>query len=151
MTRPVVARGIGVLMLVLLMPSIAPSQTSALRTVVSAGQPAPGGGTFEHFTVESQPVVAPSNVRGEVAFFATVRRGRESLEAIYVRAGGRVRKVVAQEDPAPAGGTFAGFGAPALDSKGGVAFAAVAEGRGVPGGVFLAAGDRLRMLAGAGE
>jgi len=262
MSRPVVARGVGILMLVLLTPVIADSQTPALRIVVSAGQPAPGGGTFEHFTVESQPVVAPPNVRGEVAFFATllrgagaeglflltargitkiavdgdrapgggtlsgfgrhpipsinaagsvafaaavsqgktvegiflssagklravvvagepapgipsgtfanvdfpalndrgdvaflatVRRGRESLEAIYVRTGGRVRKVAAQEDPAPAGGTFAGFGAPALNSEGVVAFAAVVEGRGIPGGVFIAAGDRLRMLAGAGE
>jgi hypothetical protein len=262
MSRPVVARGVGILMLVLLTPVIADSQTPALRIVVSAGQPAPGGGTFEHFTVESQPVVAPPNVRGEVAFFATllrgagaeglflltargitkiavegdrapgggtlsgfgrhpipsinatgsvafaaavsqgktvegiflssagklravvvagepapgipsgtfanvdfpalndrgdvaflatVRRGRESLEAIYVHAGGRVKKVAAQEDPAPAGGTFAGFGAPALSSQGVLAFAAVVEGRGVPGGVFIAAGDRLRMLAGAGE
>src|SRR5262245_15358003 len=262
MSRPVVARGVGIVMLVLLTPSIVPSQTPTLRTVVSAGQPAPGGGTFEHFTIESQPVVAPCNVKGEVAFFATllrgagaeglflftargitkiaiegdraptggtlsgfgrhpipsisatgavafaaavsrgktvegiflssagklravavagepapgipagtfanvdfpalndrgdvaflatVRRGRETLEAIYVRAGGRVRKVVAQEDPAPVGGTFAGFWAPALDSEGGVAFAAVVEGRGVPGGVFFAASDRPRMLAGAGE
>jgi hypothetical protein len=237
-------------------------QPAALRTVVSAGQVAPGGGTFEHFSVESQPVVAPPNARGDVAFFAsllrgagseglflatargivkvavegdrapgggalsglgrhpipsvnaagsvafaaavskgrtvegifvssrgrlravavaggpapgipsgtfasldfpalndrgdvaflaTVRRGRETVEAIYLRTGGRVRKVVSQEDPSPAGGTFAAFGAPALNNAGVVAFAAVVEGRGVPGGVFTVADNRVRMLAGAGD
>jgi hypothetical protein len=86
-----------------------------------------------------------------VAFLATVRRGRETVEAIHVRMGGRVRKVVSQEDPVPAGGTFAAFGAPALNNAGVVAFAAVVEGQGVPGGVFTVAADRVRMLAGAGD
>jgi hypothetical protein len=255
------ARSGVIILVVLLMRVPAAGQLGALRTVVSAGQAAPGGGIFEHFSVESQPVVAPPNARGDVAFFAsllrgagseglflatprgivkvavegdrapgggslsglgrhpipsvnaagsvafaaavskgravegifvssrgtlravavagepapgipsgtfatldfpalnergdvaflaTVRRGRETVEAIYVRAGGRVRKVVGQEDAAPAGGTFAAFGAPALNDAGVVAFAAVVEGRGVPGGVFTAAGDGVRMLAGAG-
>ncbi len=250
-------------MLILLLIHVsAAGQPTALRTVVSAGQAAPGGGTFEHFSVESQPVVAPPNARGDVAFFAsllrgagseglflatsrgivkvaaegdrapgggalsgfgrhpipsvnlagnvvfaaavskgkivegiflssrgrlralavagepapgipsgtfanldfpalndrgdvaflaTVRRGRETIEAIHVRTGGGVRKVVSQEDPAPAGGTFTAFGAPALNNAGVVAFAAVVEGRGVPGGVFTVADDRVRMLAGAGD
>jgi hypothetical protein len=250
-------------MLVLLLIHVpAAGQPTALRTVVSTGQAAPGGGTFEHFSVESQPVVAPPNARGDVAFFAsllrgtgseglflatargivkvavegdrapgggalsglgrhpipsvnadgsvafaaavskgrtvegifvsargtlravavagqpapgipsgtfanldfpalndrgdvaflaTVRRGRETIEAIHLRTGGRVRKIVGQEDPAPAGGTFAAFGAPALNNGGVVAFAAVVEGRGVPGGVFTIVEDRVRMLAGAGD
>jgi hypothetical protein len=251
-----------VILMLLLIYVPAAGQPTAVRTVVHAGQSAPGGGTFEHFSVESQPVVAPPNARGDVAFFAsllrgagseglflatargivkvavegdrapgggalsgfgrhpipsvnaagsvafaaavskgrtvegifvysrgtlravavagepapgipsgtfanldfpalnergdvaflaTVRRGRETVEAIYVRTGGRVRKVVSQEDPAPAGGTFAAFGAPALNNAGVVAFAAVVEGRGVPGGVFTVADDRVRMLAGAGN
>ena len=252
-----------ILVLVLLLVHVpAAGQPTALRTVVSAGKAAPGGGTFEHFSVESQPVVAPTNARGDVAFFAsllrgagseglflatargivkvavegdrapgggtlsglgrhpvpsvnadgnvafaaavskgrtvegifvaargtlraialagepapgiasgtfasldfpslndrgdvaflaTVRRGRETVEAIHARTGGRVRKVISQEDPAPAGGTFAAFGAPALNNAGVVAFAAVVEGRGVPGGVFTVADDRVRMLAGAGD
>lgn len=237
-------------------------QPAALRTVAAAGQPAPGGGVFEHFSVESQPVVAPANARGDVAFFATllrgpgteglflasargitkiaaegdrapgggtlsglgrhpipainaggtvafaaavsggktvegiflssggrlrpvavagepaagivsgtfasvdfpalndrgdvaflatVRRGRETVEAIYLRSAGRLRKIVAQEDPAPAGGSFSGFGAPVLNNAGMVAFAAVVEGRGVPGGVFAFADGQVRMLAGAGD
>lgn len=251
-----------VILMLLLIHVPAAGQPTALRTVVAGGQAAPGGGTFEHFGVESQPVVAPPNARGDVAFFAsllrgaasegfflataggiikvavegdrapgggvlsgfgrhpipsinsagsvafaaavskgrtvegifvsshstlravavagepapgipsgtfasldfpalndrgdvaflaTVRRGRETVEAIYLRIGGRVRKVVSQEDPAPAGGTFAAFGAPALNNAGVVAFAAVVEGRGVPGGVFIVADDRVRMLAGAGD
>jgi hypothetical protein len=247
---------------ILLFYGVAATQPIALRLVVSAGQAAPGGGTFEHFSVESQPVIAPSNARGDVAFFAsilrgagteglflagprrivkvaaegdqapgggtlsgfgrhpipsvnaegsvvfaaavskgrtvegifessrgqlravavagqpapgipsgtfasldfpalndrgdvaflaTVRRGRETVEAIHLRSGGRVRKVVGQEDPAPAGGTFAAFGAPALNNRGVVAFAAVVEGRGVSGGVFTVLDGRVRMLAGAGD
>ncbi len=246
----------------LLVHGIVAAQPTALRLVVSAGQAAPGGGTFEHFSVESQPVIAPPNARGHVAFFAsllrgasseglflagargivkvaaegdqapgggtlsgfgrhpipsvnaeghvvfaaavskgrtvegifvasrgtlqavavagqpapgiasgtfasldfpalndrgdvtflaTVRRGRETLEAIHLRSGGRVRKVVGQEDPAPAGGAFAAFGAPAVNNRGVVAFAAVVEGRGVPGGVFTVLDGRVRMLAGAGD
>jgi hypothetical protein len=119
----------------------------ALRTVAVAGEPAPGIPSGTLASVDFPAL----NDRGDVAFLATVRRGRETVEAIYLRVGGRLRKIVAQDDPAPAGGTFAAFGAPALNGAGAVAFAAVVEGRGVPGGVFIAAGDRLRMLAGAGE
>jgi hypothetical protein len=261
MVLPVALR-FSVILMLLLIHVTAAGQPTALRTVVSAGQTAPGGGTFEHFSVESQPVVAPPNLRGEVAFFAslsrgagseglflatargivkvavegdrapgggtlsglgrhpipsvnaagsvafaaavskgrtvegifvssrgtiravavagepapgiasgtfanldfpalndrgdvaflaTVRRGRETIEAIHLRTGGRVRKVVSQEDPAPAGGTFSAFGAPTLNNEGAVAFAAVVEGRSVPGGVFIATGHGVRMLAGAGE
>ena len=123
------------------------SSRGTLRAVAVAGQPAPGipSGTFASLDF---PVL---NDRGDVAFLATVRRGRETVEAIHLRSGGRVRKIVSQEDPAPAGGTFAAFGAPALNNRGVVAFAAVVEGRGVPGGVFTVLDGRVRMLAGAGD
>ena len=51
------------------------AQTFTVRPVVTAGQSAPGGGTFEHFSVESLPIVAPLNARGQVAFFASLLRG----------------------------------------------------------------------------
>ncbi|HYB44673.1 MAG TPA: choice-of-anchor tandem repeat NxxGxxAF-containing protein [Candidatus Methylomirabilis sp.] len=123
------------------------SSRGALTAVAVAGQPAPGisSGTFANLDFPAL------NDRGDVAFLATVRRGRETVEAIYLRAGDRLRKVVAQEDPAPAGGSFAGFGAPALNSAGVVAFAAVVEGRGVPGGLFAVAGGQTKMLVGAGD
>ena len=119
-----------------------------VRPVAVSGTPAPGmaPGVF-------QSLDAPAvNARGDVTFLATVRRGRESLEGVFVRrADGSVRKMIAQGDPAPAGGTFLAFGPPALNARGVVAFAAAVEGKAVPGGVFVVDGDRVRMLLGAGE
>jgi hypothetical protein len=118
-----------------------------VRAIALAGGAAPDipSGTFAS-------IDAPAiNDRGDVTFLATVRRGRESIEAIYVRSGGKTRKVVAQGDPAPAGGAFAGFGPPSLNGKGSVVFGGVVEGRAVPGGIFLSKGDTIRMLIGAGD
>src|SRR3989454_3267900 len=251
-----------VVVLTLVLAVAAVSAQPSIRAVAVAGDPAPGGGTFEHFGVESLPVVTPANTKGQVAFFATllratsseafflasesrtlrvvtegdpvpgggafsgfgrhpipalnergdvafaaavtggrtvegifvrgarglrsvaltggaapglrsgrtaevaapavtdqgdgaflasVRRGREMVEAVYAVVGGRLTKIVAQGDPAPAGGTFAGFGPPAINNRRRVAFAAVVEGRAVPGGVFVADGPTIRMLAGAGS
>src|SRR2546425_8346610 len=118
-----------------------------VRAVALAGGAALGipSGTFASLDT---PAI---NDRGDVAFLATVRRGRESLEAIYLHSGGKSRKVVAQGDPAPAGGTFAGFGPPSLNGQGLVVFGAVVEGRAVPGGLFVWKGGTIRMLVGAGE
>ena len=118
-----------------------------IRAVALAGGAAPdiSSGTFANLDTPS------INNRGEVAFLATVRRGRESIEAIYLQSGGKTRKVVAQGDPAPAGGTFAGFGPPSLNGSGLIGFAAVVEGRAVPGGVFVAKAGAIKMLVGAGE
>jgi len=91
------------------------------------------------------------NDHGDLAFLASVRRGRETVEAVYTVIGGRLAKVVAQGDPAPAGGSFAGFGPPAINNRRRVAFAAVVEGRAVPGGIFAADGPAVRMLTGAGS
>ena len=124
------------------------SARGRLQPVALSGGPAPGVSSGTLSGVESPAL----NDRGDVVFLATVRRGRETLEAIYMReAGGKLRKVVAQGDPAPAGGSFAGFGAPVLNSKGVVGFAAAVEGKAVPGGIFLATGDQVRMLVGAGD
>jgi hypothetical protein len=96
-------------------------------------------------------VDAPAiNARSDVAFLATLRRGRGSSEAILLSSGGKLQKVVAQGDPAPAGGAFASFGTPTLNASGQVAFAAVVEGKGVPGGIFLADRGRLDMVVAAG-
>jgi hypothetical protein len=119
-----------------------------VQPVAVSGTPAPGmaAGVF-------QSLDAPAvNARGDVAFLATVRRGRESLEGVFVRrAGGTLGKVIAQGDPAPAGGTFLAFGPPALNGRGSVAFAAAVEGKAVPGGVFVVDGSSVRMLLGAGD
>jgi hypothetical protein len=118
-----------------------------LQAIAVTGTDAPGfpSGTFANLD-------APSlNDRGDIAFLATVRRGRETVEAIYLRTGGKIRKVVGQGDAAPAGGTFAGFGAPSLNNRGVIAFGAVVEGRAVPGGIFLAESGQIRMILGAGD
>jgi hypothetical protein len=118
-----------------------------LRAVVTTGAAAPGVASATFASVDSPAL----NDRGDIAFLATLRRGRETVEAIYLSRGGRLQKVVTQGDPAPAGGTFAGFSVPAINAKGLVAFGAVIEGRAVPGGLFVAEGDRVRMLVGAGD
>src|SRR5438552_3223298 len=87
-----------------------------------AGDPAPGGGSFEHFGVESLPIVAPANTKGQVAFFATMLRSTAS-EAFFLASQGRAVRVVAEGDPVPGGGVFSGFGRhpiPALNERGDV-------------------------------
>ena len=124
------------------------SARGRIQPVALSGAPAPGVSSGTLAGVESPAL----NDRGDVAFLATVRRGRESLEAIYVReASGKLRPIVTQGDPAPAGGSFAGFGAPVLNNKGMVGFAAAVEGKAVPGGIFLVTGDQVRMLVGSGD
>jgi len=118
-----------------------------LRAVATTGSPAPGMPS----SVLAGLDVPAINARGDVVFLAAIRRGRESLDAILVSTGGTLRKVVAQGDPAPAGGAFAAFGPPAINARGAVAFAAVVEGKAVPGGVFVASGDRIQMVVAAGE
>src|SRR5207247_4187211 len=49
-------------------PATIGSDASTIRQVAVAGQAAPGGGSFEHFSIEWLPVVAPVNDRGQVAF-----------------------------------------------------------------------------------
>ena len=117
-----------------------------LRAVAVTGTPVPGMPS----TVLAGVDVPTINARGDVVFLATVRRGRESSDAILASSGGLLRKVVAQGDPAPAGGVFATFGSPALNAGGNVAFAAVVEGKAVPGGIFVVSRDRIEMAVAAG-
>ena len=123
------------------------ARNGGIRPVALSGAAAPGvaSGTLAGMDA---PVI---NARGEIAFLATVRRGRESMEALLLSTRGQLQKIVAQGDPAPAGGTFAGFGPPAINREGAVAFGGAVEGRAVPGGIFVWKGGRLRMVLGAGD
>jgi len=130
----------------------AAGEAPAVQVVVTSGQPAPGGGSFERFTVESQPIVAPVNSRGQVAFFATLLRGAAS-EGLFLASGGRIAKVVLEGDVAPGGGTISGLGRhplPALNATGTVAFAAAVTGGKTVEGIFTATQGRLRAVAVAG-
>ena len=95
-----------------------------LRTIASSGMKAPvilgGIGVFAEFEAVSL------NGRGDVAFLAWVRHGRETIEVIYVaRKVGAVHqltKVAAAGEPAPGGGFFTSFGAPVVNDRGAIAF-----------------------------
>src|SRR6516164_5072429 len=135
-------------------PAVVPvSETGALRAIVRSGLAAPGGGRFDRFDVTAQPIVAPVNARGQVAFYATVLHA-PAREGIFIAEGGQVTKVVAFGDSVPGGGTLAEFGAhpvPALNSAGHVAFVARVAGGRATEGVFLAGADGLQAIALAGD
>src|SRR6185437_9499880 len=117
-----------------------------LRAVVWSGLAAPGGGRFDRFDVTSQPIVAPVNAHGQVAFYATVLRA-PGREGIFLAEAGQVTKVAAFGDALPGGGTIAEFAAhplPALNAAGHVAFGGQIAGGRATEGVFLAGDDNLR-------
>jgi hypothetical protein len=118
-----------------------------LKAIALSGTEAPGvrNGTFVEFDA---PVL---NNRDEIAFVGTVRRGRETLQVLYLYSGGVLRKLVAGGDPAPRGGTFDRFGLPAINNKGVVAFPAVIEQGAILGGIFAVGASELHLLVGAGE
>src|SRR5439155_1499547 len=98
------------------------------------------------------PIVAPVNDKGQVAFFATVVRGRAG-EGFFLASGTRITRVVADGDPVPGGGVFSGFGRhpiPALNNSGELAFAAAISGARAVEGIFVASPRRVRVVALAG-
>jgi hypothetical protein len=123
------------------------AQNGRVRPVALSGGAAPGMASGVLASLDAPAI----NAKGEIAFLATVRRGRETVEVVLLHTRGRLQKIVAQGDPAPAGGAFAAFGPPALNRDGAVAFGAAIEGKAVPGGIFVSKAGRLRMALGAGE
>ena len=123
------------------------AQNGRIRAVALSGAPAPGIASGVLAALDAPTI----NAKGDIAFLATVRRGRESIEAVLMASRGQLQKVVAQGDAAPAGGAFAGFGPPAVNRDGLVVFGAAVEGRAVPGGIFVWSAGQLRMVLGAGD
>ena len=127
--------------------------TGMLRAIVRSGVAAPGGGRFDRFDVASQPIAAPVNARGQVAFYATVLRS-PAREGIFLADAGRFSKVAAFGDGIPGGGTLAEFAAhplPALNASGHVAFSAGIAGGRATEGMFLTGAEGLRIIALAGD
>jgi hypothetical protein len=127
---------------------------SRLRTIASSGMKAPvilgGIGVFAEFEAVSL------NNRGDVAFLAWVRHGRETIEVVYVaRKVGAVHqltKVAAVGEPAPGGGFYAGFGAPVVNSSGAIAFPAVVKLGPALGAIFVAPAEApTRLFLGTGD
>jgi hypothetical protein len=123
------------------------ARSGRVQPLALSGAPAPGVASGVLAGLDAPAI----NARGDVAFLATVRRGRETLDAVLVSTRGQLQKIVMQGDPAPAGGMFAGFGPPVLNRDGTVAFGAAIEGRAVPGGIFVWKAGQLRMVLGAGD
>jgi hypothetical protein len=125
-----------------------------LRTIASSGMKAPvilgGIGIFAEFEAVSL------NGRGDVAFLAWVRHGRETIEVIYVaRKVGAVHqltKVAAAGEPAPGGGFFTSFGAPIVNDRGAIAFPAVVKLGPALGAIFVAPAEApMHLLVGTGD
>jgi hypothetical protein len=132
-------------------PSASPV-VDTLRLIVASGQAAPGGGSFNRFDVSSQPIVAPVNSRGQVAFYASVARAKAN-EGIFLATASRITKVAAVGDAVPGGGVLSEFARhplPALNDAGKIAFGATVAGARATEGIFLAAEDRLKAIAVSG-
>ena len=107
------------------------AQNGRLTAVALSGAVAPEitGGTLADF---EPPTI---NDAGDVALLALVRHGRETGEAIYLSHRGQLSKIAGTGDAVPGGGSFAGFGVPALNNHGEVAFGALVEQGPILGGV----------------
>ena len=124
-------------------------EVHALRLVVASGQAAPGGGSFDRFDVSSQPIVAPVNSRGQIAFYASVARAK-AKEGIFLATASRITKAAAVGDTVPGGGVLSEFARhplPALNDAGKVAFGASVAGARATEGIFLAADGSLKAIA----
>jgi hypothetical protein len=118
-----------------------------IEPIALSGASAPDitGGTLVSF---ERPVLDES---GNAAVLALVRRGREASDAILLRRGTQWHKLVAVGDRAPGGGNFSGFGAPAINNLGAVAFPAVIEQGPILGGIYLFEEGEARLALGAGS
>src|SRR5690349_15314461 len=125
-----------------------------LQTLASSGTKAPvilgGIGVFAEFEAVSL------NSRGDGAFLAWVRHGRETIEVIYVArklgAVHQLTKIAAAGEPAPGGGFFTSFGAPVLNDRGAIAFPAVVNLGPALGAIFVAPVEApFHRLVGTGD
>src|SRR5205814_4549294 len=115
----------------------------------ASGQAAPGGGSFDRFDVNSQPIVAPVNSRGQVAFYASVARAK-ATEGIFLATASRITKATAVGDTVPGGGVLSEFARhplPALNDARKVAFVASVAGARATEGVFLVADGSRKTIA----
>jgi hypothetical protein len=129
-------------------PTAAPVAPS-LRLAVASGQPAPTGGDFSRFDVTTQPIVAPVNARGHVAFYSSMVHSKQT-EGIFLYLGSRIVKAAALGDSVPGGGVLSEFArhpTPSLNSADKVAFGAAVSGARASEGVFLAAEGGLKIIA----
>ena len=126
-----------------------PPAPPGLRRIVASGQQAPVGGVFDRFDVATQPIVAPVNVNGQVAFYATVLRSK-AKEGIFLATNGHIVKAVAVGDSAPGGGVISAFSShpmPALNDSGTIVFGASVTSAQAGEGIFIAKDGTLKAIA----
>jgi hypothetical protein len=126
-----------------------PPTPPALHRIVISGQPAPVGGVFDRFDVEMQPIIAPVNENGQVAFYATVLRSK-AKEGIFVATAGHIAKAAAVGDSAPGGGVLSAFSnhpIPSLNDSGTVVFGAATASAQTGEGIFMAKDGSLTAIA----
>ncbi len=122
------------------------SSGAETRLVLAAGAPSPTGGIFARFSEHLE-----LNDAGTIALSAVLRQGGPGA-AIFAVENDTPRAVAALGDPAPGGGSFAGFAAwPVLSQDGSIAFIAPVEGG--PNGLalYLAGSQGLRRVAAVGD
>ncbi len=122
--------------------------TPGPQAIALAGDDAPGVPTGVLVGFDGPAL----NDNDELAFVATVRRGRDVLDVLYFWNGRRLQRMVAAGDRLlRIGGTMSKIGEPALNNSGVIAFpAAILKGP-VLGGIFVAGARDLRLLVGAGD
>jgi hypothetical protein len=122
--------------------------TDGLQVVALVGDEAPGvpAGVLVDFD-------APAlNDNDELAFVASVRRGRDLLDVLYFWNGRRLQRVVVEgERLLRIGGTTGKIGGPALNNTGVIAFPAAIFRGPTLGGIFVAGTRSLQLLVGAGD
>lgn len=126
-----------------------PPSPPVLQRIVGTGQQTPIGGIFDRFDVESQPIVAPVNASGQVAFYATILRNK-ATEGIFLARGGHLTKVAAVGDSVPGGGIltqFAQHPIPSLNDSGTVTFGAAVSLAQASEGIFMAKDGKLTAIA----
>ena len=124
-----------------------------LRRVVASGQPTPIGGIFDRFDVAAQPIVAPVNAHGHVAFYATILRN-QATEGIFIAGSERITKAAAIKDSVTDGGylsEFAKHPLPSLNDSDTVAFSASITAAHAGEGIFVAKDGAVKSIAVAGS
>ncbi|HEY0185051.1 MAG TPA: choice-of-anchor tandem repeat NxxGxxAF-containing protein [Rhodopila sp.] len=130
-----------------------PPSPPSLRRIVGTGQATPIGGTFDRFDVASQPIVAPVNASGQVAFYATILRNK-ATEGLFLARGGKIMKLAAVGDSVPGGGVltqFAKHPMPSLNDAGTVAFGAAVSAAQAAEGIFVVKDGSLKVIAMVGS
>jgi hypothetical protein len=130
------------------------ASTEKITKVVAEGDSIPGSGTIVRI-LDDRPSGSDG---GGVAFNAEVLKAtpqqgvlRTGQEGIFIAAEGRFTKVVSLGDPTPLGGTFDGFGRPAINERGALVFrGSIKRGR-VPDAIFLASGGQIKPVLRVGD